>query len=124
MTETRCVHGMDGRFCAICNRRSRGGPRGSDRSISLTEVLRFLNDARTRATYGAVAGVLGMPPRSMGAMLRNRRAEASWVVNGVTGLPTDYEQSDWHPDLLASSEVIRTDTELMLRMALWRAHTK
>ena len=126
MTETRCVHGMDGRFCAICNRTGRGGLRASVGAIdaSLAEVLRLLNEGRTRATYAAVASVLGVPPRSMGAMLGTRRPEASWVVNGETGLPTDYEQADWHPDLLATSDVIRTGNELMLRIALWRAKTK
>lgn len=88
---------------------------------SLTDILRFLNDARTRATYGAVAGALGVPARSMGAMLGARRPEASWVVNRDTGLPTDYEQADWHPDLLATSDVIRTGRELTLHLALWRA---
>jgi hypothetical protein len=65
-----------------------------------------------------------MPPQSMGTLLGTRRAEASWVVNGVTGLPTDYEQGDWHLDLLASSVVIRTDNELMLRIALWCSKAK
>ena len=54
----------------------------------------------------------------MGAMLGARRPEASWVVNADTGLPTDYEQSDWHPDLLASSDVIRTGRELTLQLTL------
>jgi len=87
----------------------------------VTDVLGFLNDERTRATYGAVAGVLGVPARSVGAMLGARRPEASWVVNDMTGLPTDYEQADWHPDLLVNSGVIRTAHELTLRLMLWRA---
>jgi len=117
---------MDSRFCAICNRTSRSGlraPAGAG-DTSLIEILRFLNEARTRATYGAVASVLGVPSRSMGAQLGARRREASWIVNGETGLPTNYGQVDIHPDLFATSEVIRTGNELTLRIALWRAQAK
>jgi alkylated DNA nucleotide flippase Atl1 len=123
MTTTRCIHGLDSRFCAVCNRSStrRTTARSSaPADTSLPEILEFLNDARTRATYGAVAQVLGVPPRSIGAMLGARRPEASWVVNAETELPTDYEQSDWHDDLLASSDVIRTGHELTLKLTLWR----
>ena len=117
---------MDSRFCAVCNRVNRGGlhasPGTSDASV--TDILQFLNEARKRATYGAVASVLGVPVRSIGAVLGTRRPEASWVVNGDTGLPTDYEQADWHPDLLATSDVIQTGHELTLLIALWHAKRK
>jgi alkylated DNA nucleotide flippase Atl1 len=88
--------------------------------MSLSDILQCLNDTHRRATYGAVAGVLGVPPRSLGAMLGNRRPDVSWVVNGETGLPTDYEQTDWHPNLLTSNQVIRTSNELALHLTLWR----
>ena len=114
---------MDSRFCAICNKVSRGGFRASPgaNDTTLADILLFLNEARTRATYGAVASVLGLPSRSMGTVLGARRPEASWVVNSETGLPTDYEPADWHPDLFAISSVIRTGRELTLHLALWRA---
>jgi hypothetical protein len=117
---------LDSRFCAVCKRAGRSGVSGSARAIdtSLTEILTFLNDARARATYGAVASVLGVPPRSMADMLGARRPEASWVVNPDTGLPLDYEQADWHPDLLATAHVIRTANELTLQLTLWRAKRK
>jgi hypothetical protein len=108
---------MDRRFCALCNRAT--APAAGD--LTLADVLRFLNEARVRATYGAVATVLGVPPRALGALLGDRRPEASWVVNGETGLPTGYEQTEWHPDLLASSAIIRASNELTLRIALWRS---
>lgn len=122
MTPSRCAHGLDSRFCAICNRGGLGGLRASARAadVSLADILQMLNDARTRATYAAVASVLGVPPQSMGALLGDRRPEASWVVNGETGVPTGYEQSDWHPDLLAAPDIIRSGHELTLRLALWR----
>lgn len=140
MTTTRCVHGLDSRFCAICNRirpavkppaKARATTtRGTSRTkaapapapsftpgVSLGEILGFLNEAKTRATYGAVAALLGVPAVSLGAALGARRPEASWVVNAETGLPTDYEQSEWHPDLLVSSTIISSGTELGLRLA-------
>jgi hypothetical protein len=60
----------------------------------------------------------------MAAVLGPPRPEASWIVSGETGLPTEYEQADWHPDLLAASTVIRTGRGLTLRIALWRAKVK
>jgi alkylated DNA nucleotide flippase Atl1 len=125
MTTTRCIHGLDSRFCAACNRAHRptggreGGAAGAS-GVSAADILTFLNESRMRATYGAVASVLGVPAQSVGAMLGERRVEASWVVNDKTDLPTGYEQSDWHPELLASSMIIRTGQELTLRLALWR----
>lgn len=119
----RCVHGMDSRFCAVCNR---SGPRQKPGSADATiaDILQFLNQARVRATYGAVAHVLGVPPQSIGAILGTRRPEASWIVSGETGLPSDYEQAEWHPDLLATPSVIRTGSELTLRLSLWRARAR
>jgi alkylated DNA nucleotide flippase Atl1 len=117
---------LDSRFCSVCNRAQRSGASASAGPVgaSLADILQFLNDARRRATYGAVASVLGVPPRSMGALLGAPRAEASWVVNGDTGLPSGYEQSDWHRDLLATSDLIRTGHELTLHMAVWRTGRK
>lgn len=126
MAGIRCIHGIDDRFCAICLRNNRGGGKAAAGATapSVEEVVQFLNGERTRATYGAVAGILGVPPRSVGGMLGSRRPEASWIVNDDTGLPTEYEQSDWHPDLLSTPEVIRTGHELTLRLSLWRSKAK
>ena len=84
----------------------------------ISKVLRFLNEAKIRATYGAVVEALGdVPGRTVGAMLGDRRREASWVVNSDTGEPTGYERSQCHPDLYRDSYVIRTGMELLRRMA-------
>jgi hypothetical protein len=83
--------------------------------------LEFLNAEKVRATYGAVAQVLGVIPRSLGALLGHRQAEASWIVSAATGLPTDYAQQEMHPDLLRKGEIIGTGNELMWRLAAWRA---
>jgi hypothetical protein len=113
-----CIHGLDSRFCAACNKAGRsGGTRSGAGGPSLADILRFLNDAQIRATYGAVAEVLGVVPRSLGALLGDRRPEASWIVAGANGLPTGYSQDEWHPALLNRGEIIGSGRELLLRMA-------
>jgi hypothetical protein len=67
-----------------------------------------------------VAEVLGVLPRSLGTRLGPRRPEASWVVNGYNGLPTDYSEDEWHPQLLSNAEIIRSSGMLALRLSAWR----
>jgi len=123
MFESRCVHGLDVRFCSICNTRGQDGsitPRPAVVPDSnLAEILRFLNEEQVRATYGAVGEVLGVVSRSLGAVLGHRRPEASWIVNAESGLPTGYDQAEWHPALFSKSPIIRTGSELAMRMSLW-----
>ena len=122
MTGSRCVHGMDTRFCSICNRSQAPRPsRGSVSTASLSEILEFLNDQQVRATYGAVADVLGVIPLSMGALLGPRNPEASWIVSAATGLPTDYSQNEMHPALLRSGDIITSGIALTLRLTAWKA---
>jgi hypothetical protein len=127
MANLRCVHGLDSRFCSICNKPQTGGGGSRRRSspvfadANLDEIIRFLNDQRIRATYGAVAGVLGVVPRSLSAHLGARRPEVSWIVNAETGLPTDYNRQEIHPDLFSKAEIIRAGSELILRMAAWKS---
>jgi hypothetical protein len=117
-----CVHGIDARFCAICNGSRRAKPsRGSLASVTLEEILQFLNHEQVRATYGAVAEVLGISPRSMGARLGTRRPEVSWIVSAENGLPTGYSQDEWHPALLSRGEIIASGTVLVLRLSNWKA---
>jgi len=86
----------------------------------LDEVLRFLNSEQIRATYGAVAGVVGGIPQSIGARLGHRRPEASWVVNANTKLPTGYAPAEMHPALRRTQDVIESGSELRQRMARWK----
>src|SRR5258705_8629231 len=120
----RCPHGMDRRFCAICNKSTRAGA-SVFRSVaasqpSLNTIVEFLNHEEIRATYGAVAGVLGVNAQSIGAMLGARRVEASWIVNAESGLPTGYDQSQVHPALFKNLAVIMSASELTLRMSIWQ----
>jgi len=82
----------------------------------LAEVIRFLNDHKIRATYGAVAELLGVLPISMGARLGPHTPEASWIVSADTGYPTGYSPTEVHPDVLTSTQLIRTGVELSARM--------
>jgi hypothetical protein len=122
----RCVHGIDSRFCAICNRSSaRARPQGAIAATTLEDILRFLNDEEIRATYGAVAKLLGVVPRSLrGSRLGSPRPEASWIVAPGDGLPTGYERDQMHPSLFRTNEMIRTGTELAIRMTAWKAKAR
>jgi hypothetical protein len=122
MAGVRCVHGLDSRFCAVCNRTSKAGrPRGAIGSVDLPEILRFLNEEQVRATYGAVGEALGVMPRAMGARLGPHTQERSWIVNADTGLPTDYSKEETHPSLFRCEDIISSGTELVMRMTAWKA---
>jgi hypothetical protein len=82
----------------------------------LADVVRFLNDNRVKATYGAVAELLGVRPISMGRRLGQRHREASWIVSAQTGRPTGYEPGEIHPEVFTTEDVIRTGPELAARM--------
>ena len=82
----------------------------------LAEVVAYLSRAKVRATYGAVAGLLGVIPQSMGARLGPRNRAASWIVNASTGMPSGYPPEDIDPALAASGEIIRDAAELRRRL--------
>ena len=79
-------------------------------------ILDYLNRERIRCTYGAFARVLGVPVRSAGRHLGEKRPYASWVVNDRSGEPTGYTEHERHPDLYRTSDIIRTEDELRRRM--------
>lgn len=123
----RCKHGMDPRFCSLCSGSARiaGAARtAGSPPFDVNDILAFLNDRKIRATYGAVAALVGVNMQSLAAQLQDRRTEASWVVNASSGLPTGYGVDQMHPALLDNPEIIRTATELQLRFALWKAASR
>ena len=91
--------------------------------FTLDEIVQYLNEEQIRATYGAVAGIVGGIAQGIGARLggARRRPEVSWVVNASSGLPTGYEAIQMHPALQRRSEVIRSADELRRRMIRWKA---
>jgi hypothetical protein len=117
-----CIHGIDERFCAVCNRTAAPRRGSLAPAVTLDEILRFLNDATIRATYGAVAEVLGVTPRAIAErQLGPHRPEASWIVGAENGLPTGYSEDEWHPDLLSRGEIITSGTALILQLSKWKA---
>jgi hypothetical protein len=77
----------------------------------LTRILVHLEEGRTRATFGAVAGLLGVTPRFL---MRDRPRDPlhSWVVNKRTGLPSGYPDDACHQDLRLNDRIIRDVDEL------------
>jgi alkylated DNA nucleotide flippase Atl1 len=128
----QCRHGMDTRFCSLCHSGSRttqhhpntgaGVSQGATRE--LRDVVRFLNEAQVRATYGAVAELVGGIARGIGARLTalySRSPEASWVVNADSGMPSGYAARERHPALLNKREIISRGRELEQRMVRWES---
>ena len=77
----------------------------------LTDLLYRLQDGRQRATYGAVAAVVGAVPMFVMSG-RPRDPLHSWVVNAQTGRPTRYADDQVHADLQAHDRILRTEGEL------------
>jgi hypothetical protein len=79
--------------------------------MSLEEIVHLLDQHGRRATYGAVAAVVGHSPRSL-LRGRERGRRFSWIVNRETGMPTGYADDQIDPRLKESGPVIVTDGEL------------
>lgn len=77
----------------------------------LDQILDALNAHRQRATYGAVAAVIGAAPRTLMSG-RDRDQRHSWVVSRKTGQPTGYEPDQIHPELQLVPHVIEAREEL------------
>jgi hypothetical protein len=84
---------------------------------NMDQILDRLNDAHQRATYGAVAAVVGSAPRTL-MTGRERDLRHSWVVSRKSGQPTGYEADQVHPDLMRSERVLETREELERWLAM------
>jgi hypothetical protein len=84
---------------------------------SLDGVLAALHHHEQRATYSAVAALLGQTPRLL-MHGRPRAPENSWIVSKTTGRPTGYTDSDVHPRLTVNETVLTTREDL----ASWLAN--
>ncbi|MEO7997529.1 MAG: hypothetical protein ABI852_08795 [Gemmatimonadaceae bacterium] len=85
-------------------------------ATTMDQILDELEDAQQRATYGAVAAVVGASPRALMSG-RERNLRHSWVVNVRTGLPTDYPTELMHPDLASNAVVLKTREDLVVWLA-------
>lgn len=84
-------------------------------NANVKTALDYLNETKTRATYPAMQSYLGykvLDKVDWDNILGPHRQYASWVVNKKTGLPTDYEEEDIHPDLLETSKIITKGRQL------------
>jgi alkylated DNA nucleotide flippase Atl1 len=79
-----------------------------DKAGKLKQILDYLNEVKTRTTYGVIAELLDVNPRSVGQLLGEKRPEASWVVNSKTKEPTDYSEAEKHADLYRTERVIES----------------
>jgi hypothetical protein len=88
----------------------------TDTTYDLDGVIAALNQHRQRATYSAVAAMLGQSPRLL--MHGHPRAqENSWIVSKSTGRPTGYADTDVHPELTANDAVLTTREQLSVWLA-------
>ncbi len=71
----------------------------------LDDIVERLNRQRQRATYGAVAELVGKNPRSLVQGVA-RSPRYSWIVTKATGLPTNYKEAEKHPELKSRPQVI------------------
>jgi hypothetical protein len=79
--------------------------------MTLDEIVDRLDQHGQRATYGAVARLLGHSPRSL-LKGRERERRFSWIVNRDTGRPTGYADDQIDPRLPSSGAVITGSSEL------------
>ena len=82
----------------------------------LDGILAALDHHQQRATYSAVAALLGRSPRLL-MNGRTRERGSSWIVSKSTGKPTGYADTDLHPQLTATENILSTREEL----ATWLA---
>lgn len=78
---------------------------------TIDSILDELGTFHQRATYGAVAGVLDLSPRSL-MVGRDRDPRSSWIVSRQTGMPTGYTPEQMHPELNARERVLSSPEEL------------
>ena len=79
--------------------------------VDLEKIVEILNRENVKATYGAVAGVLGRVPQ--GVMIdREKPQRNSWVVNAETNMPTGYRLDQLHPNLMRLPIVLHTREKL------------
>ena len=78
---------------------------------SVESILELLQRYHQRATYGAVAALVGSTPRNV-MKGRPRDPLHSWVVNQGTGRPSDYPVAMIHPSLEERPKILSTEKEL------------
>ncbi|MEP6730631.1 MAG: hypothetical protein ABJE10_08330 [bacterium] len=80
-------------------------------TLHLDGVIEALDRHQQRATYSAVAALIGEAPRSL-MRGKPRTQSNSWIVSKTTGVPTGYGDAEIHPQLKANDAVLATREEL------------
>jgi hypothetical protein len=80
-------------------------------AMTMDQILDALHHNHQRATYGAVAALLGKPPRTL-MQGRERDQRHSWVVSRKNGEPTGYQPDLMHPSLRERDQVLDTKEAL------------
>ena len=91
-----------------------------DKQARTNKILLYLNDAKIRCTFRAVGEYIDVPPVGVSQYLGNKRPETAWVVNDKTGMPPGFSESQLHPELTRTDEIIRTGTDLKNRIREWK----
>jgi alkylated DNA nucleotide flippase Atl1 len=90
----------------------------TDKQEHTRNLVAALAKHSQKATYTAVAGVVGLPARTvMNALLKDPQGE--WVVAKVSHQPTGYTTNQLHPQLKANSSVISSAVVLA---SWWEKH--
>lgn len=84
---------------------------GDELAWNLETILHVLGKYDQRATYEAVAKLLGKSPQSL-MQRRPHCPRDSWIVLKKTGLPSGYSKEDMHPLLTSRSRILKTPKKL------------
>lgn len=85
----------------------------SSEKLSIDSILDQLDRFHQRATYGAVALVVGSSARSLMSG-RTRDAKSSWIVSQKDGLPTGYAADQVHSEIHARAEILNNVDHLRI----------
>jgi hypothetical protein len=80
--------------------------------FTMDQILDALDRNHQRATYGAVAALVGASPRLL-MQGRERDQRHSWVVSRKNGEPTGYQPDLIHPALHERPEVLGSKEDLV-----------
>jgi hypothetical protein len=78
---------------------------------TLDQIVGLLAKNRQRATYGAVAEIVGGTPRTL-MKGRTRDHQNSWVVAEKDGQPTGYKPDEIDPTLIVRMGILKSGAEL------------
>ena len=79
---------------------------------TLDSIVEQLDKYQQRATYGAVARLLGRPPRGL-MQGRSRSQRDCWIVSGSDGMPTGYEPEQLAAGIKSRERILRSPEDLL-----------